>query len=164
MDQKWHFIIFYKKIYPLYFEYILGTMNGLNFQIGSNDVKIDIFFHIWIYIIFKILFKSFFAKDWSWNILILISKWISDYFQNLKIKYDLIYWQIMEYLFIWFKCCQPSKHYVSHIFKNILLTRCEIKVHIQLIWIVIIHTKTYLKYSTIHYFVIIFFSLYDLVC
>lgn len=26
-----------KSFYPLYFEYILGTMNGLNFQMGSND-------------------------------------------------------------------------------------------------------------------------------
>jgi hypothetical protein len=35
-----------RKFYTLYFEYISGTMNGLTFQIGSTNVKIDIFFHI----------------------------------------------------------------------------------------------------------------------
>ncbi len=95
VDQKWHFIIFYKSFYPLYFEYILGTMNGLNFQTGSNHVKIDIFFHIWIYIMFFIPFKSLFAKDWSWNTYMPM-------FKCAKNELNFIYLFISLHMTIWF--------------------------------------------------------------
>ncbi len=50
-NQKEHFVNPFESPYPLYFECVLSLINRFNFRSFSNDVKINIFFHIQILII-----------------------------------------------------------------------------------------------------------------
>jgi hypothetical protein len=77
VDQMQWIKVLFDNPFPLYFEFqncILRLMNWFDFQIGSNDVKINIFFHIQIQ---DTILNSFFKKNikyWYWKTLIIISK------------------------------------------------------------------------------------------
>ncbi len=82
----------------MYFVRMLSLMNWFDLQIDSNDVNVNIFFHIEV----QADLKHFFIKDWSWKTSIVISMTLPFKIFMDDIQCDIFTKKIFPCFIFWF--------------------------------------------------------------